>query len=224
MQKQALVLAIEFFDALFKVHYTKGFRLTYPIPLPTTIAGIFSGMLGIERKDITKRFKGYSFGAGLSKGEVKETVEQYTFIQFGKNRLGVARTHILVDPAYYLVMAFDSKEELERIEKKIHDGIEYLPFGGQNDFFPKDWYVMGIKDTTVSTEVGNYLPSDWVDSLKKDVVIEILPVNHKLGDIQQFHFILNNHIISKKEVEVCPVNGKNIALYSLNDFYAVGEW
>lgn len=224
MPKYALVMVIEFFDALFKVHYTKGFRLTYPIPLPTSVAGIFAGILGTPRNEIVKRFEGCSFGAALSRGQIKETVEQFTYIQFAVNRLGVAKTHILVDPAYYIVMASDSKEKLEEVGRRVYEGIEYLPFGGQNDFFAKDWYVVGIKDTMTSKEVGNYLPSEWVEALKKDVAVEILPVTHKLGATQQFYFVLNNHIISKQEVPVCRVDGKNIALYSLKDFYLLDGW
>lgn len=224
MLKYALVMAIEFFDALFKVHHTKGFRLTYPIPLPTSVAGIFSGILGVNRSEVGEKFESYEFGAALSRGQVKVSVEQSTFIQFGKNRLGVAKTHLLVEPAYYMVAASNSKDELEEMERKMYEGIEYLPFGGQNDFFPKDWRVVGIREVSVSKEVGNYLPSDWVAALAKDVTVEILPVSHKLGGTQQFHFVLNGHLESKHEISVCRIDETSIALYPLKDFYLVGDY
>ncbi|HIQ49937.1 MAG TPA: CRISPR-associated protein Cas5, partial [Nanoarchaeota archaeon] len=36
IEMKALILEISFFEAFFKVRHTKGFKLTYPIPLPTT--------------------------------------------------------------------------------------------------------------------------------------------------------------------------------------------
>lgn len=224
LSKYALILKLEFFEAHFKVHYTKGFRLTYPIPLPTSVAGIFASMMGIERKRATERFKGYKFGATLANGQIKESVEQVTFLQYAKNRKGVAKTHILVNPAYYLVAACEVKDEIENMKNRINEGIEYLPFGGQNDFFVKDWILIGVKDVQSSIEIGNYLPGEMVQGLTEGVSLEILPVMHKLGFTQDFYFILNGHVISKREMPVCSINGKNVALYILDDFYPVGEW
>lgn len=77
MLAKALVLKIEFFEAHFKVHYTKGFRLTYPIPLPTSVAGIFARLLNIPREETMKRFKGCRFGAILADGTAKKKLTLY---------------------------------------------------------------------------------------------------------------------------------------------------
>jgi len=221
----ALIVKLELFDAHFKVHYTKGFRLTYPIPLPTTVAGFFASMLGLTGKEAATKFGDYRFGAALAKKQT-ESVEQATYIQHKSNQFirGVARMHILTDAAFYLVMACEDGEEIKNMERKISDGIEYLPFGGQNDFFAKDWRILGSGSVTSSTEIGNYLPSNFVGKLIEGVSMEILPVMHKLGPAQEFYFVLDGQLISKKELPVCPVDGKNIALYKLGDFYPVGEW
>ncbi|MEM3382013.1 MAG: CRISPR-associated protein Cas5, partial [Candidatus Bathyarchaeia archaeon] len=102
----ALIVKFELFDAHFKVHYTKGFRLTYPIPLPTTVGGFFASMLGLTGRDAARKFKNYRFGAALAKRQL-ESVEQVTYIQHKSNRLvrGVAAMHILNDPSFYMVAA-----------------------------------------------------------------------------------------------------------------------
>jgi len=221
----ALIVKLELFDAHFKVHYTKGFRLTYPIPLPTTVAGFFASMLGLTGKEAVTKFGNYRFGAALANRQA-ESVEQATYIQHKSNRFvrGVARMHILTDAAFYLVTTCENEEKIENMETKINEGIEYLPFGGQNDFFAKDWKVLKSESVTLSKEIGNYLPSNFVGELIEGVSMEILPVMHKLGPTQEFYFVLDGRLISKKELPVCPVDGKNIALYKLGDFYPVGEW
>jgi len=221
----ALIVKLELFDAHFKVHHTKGFRLTYPIPLPTAVAGFFASMLGLIGKEAVRKFKDYRFGAALANRQA-ESVEQATYVQHKSNRFvrGVARMHILTNPVFYLVTACENEEEIENMRTEINDGIEYLPFGGQNDFFAKDWNILKSESVTLSTEIGNYLPSDFISELTEGASMEILPVMHKLGPTQEFYFVLDGWLISKKELPVCPVDGKRIALYKLRDFYPVGEW
>lgn len=223
MPLYALVMRLTFFDAHFKVHYTKGFRATYPIPLPTTVAGIFASMLGLERDKAAKLFKKYRFGAILI-GEITESVEEATYMQFPKNRLGVAPMQILVNPSYYIAVASNNKEDIAKINKDIEEGIEYFPFGGQNDFFAKDWSILGIKEVYNSKEIGNYAYSEYVQELTKGTTVAILPVMHRFGYREEFYFILNGSVIVKQEMPVCKIDGKNIALYKLQDFYPVGEW
>lgn len=219
---KAIVLKIEFFEAHFKVHYTKGFRLTYPIPLPTSVAGIFAGLLGIPREEAMKRFKGCRFGAILADRTARETIENTTFIQYGKNIRGVAKTHILVNPAYYLAMQTEKVDEIQNIIDE--EGIEYAPFGGQNDFFAKDWNIVGVLDVSSQNKIGNYLHAKNVERLTKNVSVEILPVMHRMGTGEDFYFVINGHLISRKKMPVCSVGEKKICLYSLVDFYTVGEW
>jgi CRISPR-associated protein Cas5 subtype I-B len=221
LSQKALVLKIEFFEAHFKVHYTKGFRLTYPIPLPTSVAGIFAGLLGIDREDALERFQGCRFGAILADGTANETIENTTFIQHGKNIRGVAKTHVLVDPTYFLAMQAENVKDIKDI---IDQGIEYAPFGGQNDFFAKDWNIVDILDVRSQNRIGNYLHAKNVESMAKNVLVEILPVMHRMGRGEDFYFIINGHLVSKKKMPVCSVGEKKICLYSLDDFYTVGEW
>jgi CRISPR-associated Cas5-like protein len=218
---KALILKIEFFEAHFKVHYTKGFRLTYPIPLPTSVAGIFAGLLGINREKAIERFKGCRFGAALVNGTVNETIENTTFIQHGKNIRGVAKTHILVNPVYYLAMQAENVEDIQNI---IDQGIEYAPFGGQNDFFAKDWSIVDILEVRSQNKIGNYLHATNVERLSKNVSVEILPVMHRMGTGEDFYFVINGHLISKKKMPVCSIDEKKICLYRLDDFYTVGDW
>lgn len=223
MSEKALVIKIEFFEAHFKVHYTKGFKLTYPIPLPTTTAGIFAGLLGLARNEATRKFKDCKFGAILSDGKITENIETTTFIQYGtQNRKGVIKTHILINPAYYFVVQSDNIDE---IYDSIEKGIEYAPFGGQNDYFAKDWNIIGKLDVYRNNKINNYLYSQNVKELTENVTFEIFPVMNKIGEEQQFYFIIDGSLLSKKEMPVCSINEKkNVALYGLDDFYLVGDW
>jgi CRISPR-associated Cas5-like protein len=223
LANSALIIKIAFFEAHFKVHHTKKFRLSYPIPLPTSVAGLFGSMLGIDRNEIVSRFKNYKFGAAAVT-EHNESVEQATFIQQGKGVRGVADMHLLVNPTLYLAANNDNEQEINEIASRLERGIEHLPFGGQNDFFPKDWQIVGSMPVEFSTKVGNYLPSDFVNHVTEDVWMEILPVMHKLGKTQEFYFVTGGQLISNRNLPVCQVNGKNIALYGLDNFYLVGDW
>ncbi|MEM5874311.1 MAG: CRISPR-associated protein Cas5 [Candidatus Aenigmatarchaeota archaeon] len=219
---KAIVVRIAFFEAFFKVHYTKTSRLTYPIPLPTSVAGIFGSMLGLSRRDASQRFKEYFFGASLVNGDnYREARENATYILHKKTRgKGVENIHIINEPTYFISIA---GEDLNEIYTKLKKNIEYLPFGGQNDFFVKDWEVVKYKDTSVSTEISNYLPLDWFQPLQ-DVRFEILPVMHKLSPNPDFVFILDGKGKSQEKILVCEFEGKNIGLYKLEGFYCVGEW
>ena len=70
------------------------------------------------------------------------------------------------------------------------EGIEYLPFGGQNDFLAKDWEIIGVRDVYNSTQISNYLYCEQVQELTKGVSLEILPVMHKFGDREEFYFVI----------------------------------
>lgn len=218
---KAIVMKISFFEAFFKVHYTKTSRLTYPIPLPTSVAGMFGSMLGLERKEASQKFKNYYFGAVLLNGEkYYETQENVTYTLHKKKTRGVETIHIINEPTYLISIA---GENIEEIYDKLTKNIKYLPFGGQNDFLAKDWEILGYKDTKISTEISNYLPLEWFQPLP-GIRFEILPVMQKLSSNPDFVFILDGKAKSKKEMIVCECEGKSIGLYKLENFYCVGEW
>jgi CRISPR-associated Cas5-like protein len=223
MNWNALVLRIDFFEAHFKVHYTKGFRATYPIPLPTTVAGMFAGMLGLAQSDASKSFQRYKFGAALI-NEPAETMEQSTLLQFGKKVLKTVHMHLMVNPSYYIAIASADRKDLLAIQKNIENQIVYYPFGGQNDFFAKNWSVVGIEEVYNTNHVGNYVYAGDVREIESDTVIQVLPVMHKLGDHEEFFFVLKGRVIANKEMPACEVKGKIITLYKLEDFYPVGAW
>lgn len=222
--KYALPVLLHFFEAHFKVHYTKGFRLTYPIPLPTSIAGIFGSMLGIERRDIYNKFKDCAFGASII-NDAYENVENYTFFQYkqGTRKLGVTRLHLINEPKYVIVMAHQDESFIKNIKDQLENYVYYLPFGGQNDFFAKDWTIYNILQTSYSDKISNYIPMGYYNGIEEGTAIEILPVKHKMGSNENFYFILKGTIKSKEILEICSINNKNIALYPLDNFYIVGE-
>ena len=135
MLQKALVLKLEYFETHLKVHYTKGFRLYIPILLPTSVAGIFADLFSFERKEAMENFKSCNFCAILADGNVNKVIENSTFMQYGRNIRGVANAYVLLYPVYYLAI---QSENIEEIRYTINQGIEYTPFGVQNDYFAKN--------------------------------------------------------------------------------------
>jgi len=219
--KKALLVKIEFFEAFFKVHYTKGARLSYPVPLPTSVAGIFGAMLGWERAvtGSPKGAIGLLFGSKIlfSKGIV---TEQATYIETPKNIKGVAPISVVNDPSYLIAMA--GKETIiDGYQKQLSTGYTYLPYGGQNDFFVKDINKVGVKNVKLSREIENYAPKDFVEKveLEKGASIYTLPVMHCYEGVDNmFYFVSGGgKIILKKEIPCV----EGIGLYPLSDFYWV---
>lgn len=226
---KALVINISFFDAFFKVHYTRTSRLTYPIPLPTAVAGMFGSFLGFKRKEAYDNFKECTFGAALvSKENFSENRENATYLLYDKREKGVEKIGILHEPEYYIVVGGDDNK-IEDFMKKLEEGVLFLPFGGQNDFFVEDWKLVGIKDVIESDEVSNYVPTQYVEDINQNTVLQIFPVMHNFSDCDEnFTFILDGSVKVKKDfldrLRITEVNGKKIALYSLKDFQVLGEW
>lgn len=217
MDQKALIINIKFSEALFKTHFTKGFRQTYLIPLPTSVAGIFGAMLGIERGKIIESFKDFFFGAKLLdyKGFYSENT---TYIQY-KNRnvvRGVATSIILNNPSYEIALAARS-EIVNNIYLKLKNGIIYFPYGGQNDFFAENINIVGIKDVEETYLIENYAPQDYVEKIEwdKGTELQILPVKHKLSPNLNFYFIFKGKL--KLKEPIFAVDG--IGLYSLEYFY-----
>ena len=214
----ALVVEISFFEAFFKVHYTKGFRLTYPIPLPTSVAGIFGAFLGVERERLREEFNGMLFGAKLLR-YIGIASENATFLQYkakGVER-GVTQISIVNEPTYLIAMAGEGKR-LEKATEKIRNSVSFLSYGGQNDFFVKNWKIVGIEDVEESNIISNYAPQDLVENpiLEEGSEIQILPVMHRISKNPNFYFVMNGKLKLKQNI-YC-VKEKRIGLYSLKDF------
>jgi CRISPR-associated Cas5-like protein len=215
---KAVIVKISFSEAFFKVHYTKGFRLTYPIPLPTSVAGMFGAFLGVEREKISDLQK-FLFGAKLEEynGFINENATFRQYKSYGVE-IGVATLNLINNPTYLIALAGE-KEEVIKIQDKMRKAIEFLPYGGQNDFFAEDWAVVGIDDVTESDEIANYAPRDWVDlSIKSslEVTLQILPVMHTLSDNPNFYFITRGKIKLNRKIPC--TNSEKIGLYNLNNF------
>ena len=215
---KALVVEISFFEAFFKVHYTKGFRLTYPIPLPTSVAGIFGAFLGIERERLREEFNGMLFGAKLLRYSGIAS-ENATFLQYkakGVER-GVTQIFIVNEPTYLIAMAGEGKR-LEKATEKIRNSVSFLSYGGQNDFFVKDWEIVGIEDVEESNIISNYAPQDLVENpiLEEGSEIQILPVMHRISKNPNFYFVVDGKLKLKENVHC--TERERIGLYNLKDF------
>lgn len=220
---KALIAEITFYEAFFKVHYTKGFRLTYPIPLPTSVAGIFGAMLGIDRNVIKDEFRNFYFGAKLLKHE-GIVIENETFTQYKTMKVekGVVRTQIINHPTYLIVIGGENNKIVSYHDFLRKGNFVYLPYGGQNDFFVEDIKVKDLAEVSESKIVSNYAPQDIVKEFEsKEIVFSVLPVMHTYSDNPNFNFVLKGQLRLREPVKV--VENSNVALYSLEMFRIVQE-
>jgi len=240
---KTLAFKVSFFEALFRVHYTQAFKLSYPIPLPTTIMGFFGNMLGYDRKEVTKALEGFLYGAKFLSGDSIE--ENVTFLQWkiDDNRVklykklgiqpkgklytkGVVKYQILNNVSYIFFVAGEEKELenkilsriklVERDEKTFIVIPKRYPYGGQNDFFTKEILLL-TEDYEIKeskTVKGGYIDAKNIELVKDNTSMEILPVRTKQG-LKYFGFIKEGEVETKKEL--LTVN--NVPIYSINDFY-----
>jgi CRISPR-associated Cas5-like protein len=218
MELKAILVKIEFFEASFKVHYTKGAKLSYPMPLPTSVAGMFGAMLGWERPSVPDKSKKLLFGSKILSHEGIIT-EQATYVQYPKNRRGVEMLTVVNEPTYLIAMAGEA-DCIENNEERLRgEGYSYLPYGGQNDFFLKDVNIIGTKKAEFSKQIDNYAPKDYVERIefKKGTSLEILPVAHFFDDADYlFYFMKDGKLVLKDGREQVSVEG--IGVYGLDKF------
>lgn len=217
---KSILIEISFFEALFKVHYTKGFRLTYPIPLPTTVAGIFGAILGIQRRDLIKTFEDCQFGAKLLSYD-SIFIENITYLQYKSKGpvKGVVKNTIINNPTYLLALVSENDKKIDEFYVKLRKEIKYFPYGGQNDFFAKSIEIVGVREdiNKNSSIIENYAPQDFVENVELEENGEafILPVKHKLSKNLNFCFVYKGKLKLKNKI----VSIENIGVYSLDSFF-----
>lgn len=213
---KALVVKVDFFEAFFKVHQTKTTRLTYPIPLPSSVAGMFGAMLGWRREELPEKADGFLFGGKLL--TLRGTsVEQATFLQMPKGVRGVAPLLVLNEPSYLIAMS-GKGGAITKSHEHLKTGIHFLPYGGQNDFFVKDIGGITLKGVGMSREIETYAPEEFVErvDLPKGASIYSLPVVNRFPENSEtFYFVdKGGKLILKRELPCV----EGIALYSLENF------
>lgn len=219
---KALSIYISFFEAHFKVHYTRKFKLSYPIPLPTTVAGIFGAILGIDRDEISKYFSNFYFGAGLN-NEYVDSYDTATFIQFPWDKKtwppGVEKIQIINEPEYIICIA-GKDSDIKDIFTRINNGLKFLPYGGQNDFFIKDIKIGKIEKVEMSDTIENYAPKSIVKDIlitnNKKTFLNLLPVMHKFtDDSAPFYFVSG----AKLKLTQKLLSSFGLGLYEFSKFY-----
>ncbi len=215
---KGICINVEFYEAFFKVFLTMKFRMSYPIPLPTHIAGIIGGILGIKRENIEKFFKDIFLGACCIR--VKISYENATLIEIseGRRARSVEKCMILNNPSF-LIFIHGSRDKVEMIKKAIvNNAFEFLPFGGQNDFFLKKIkYVSNINLINSKEITGGYVDYKLLEKPFENSKIYILPVKFK-GKISEFAFLTNGSVKLKEEVISCKYNSYIVPVYKLEDF------
>jgi len=212
----AVTARVDFFEAHFRVHRTKCAALTYPAPLPTSVAGIFGALCGWERRldGPPKEAESLLFGAKIvSHGGICR--ELATYKETPKNVRGVAPIILINEPRYLIAMA---GEGVEQWYKLLSGGsFHYLPYGGQSWFFPKDIGDFRLKIASETKEIESYAPKDFVEDIRmgRDGSIQMLPVVHNFSVDEMFYFVEKDVKLILRH-KLPSVEG--IGLYSLRDF------
>jgi len=237
---KAIAFKVSFFESLFKVHYTKAFKLSYPTLLPTSVLGFIGNICGYDRRELPGLLKNFYFGSSYLSGESIE--ENITFIQFKKEegnkyRSGVVKVKIYNESEHILIVAGDENELREKIINKIKKieseyyedryGKWYLikmhryPYGGQNDFFARDIRLLdSFLDVEERDEItGGYVDSELIKNIDEGTDVEILPVRVKGMDskpiMRYYAFIKRGKIYLNKKI----LTVLGIPIYSIDSFY-----
>jgi len=236
---KAIAFKVSFFESLFKVHYTKAFKLSYPTLLPTSVLGFIGNICGYDRKGLPESLKNFYFGSSYLSGISIE--ENITFIQFKKEgnkyRSGVVKVKIYNDSEHILIVAGEEKDlkekilnRIKRIESDYYEneyGKWYLlklyryPYGGQNDFFAKDIRLLDrFLEIEESDEItGGYIDSELIRNIDENTDLEILPVRIKRDDLKPamkyYAFIKKGKVYLNKKIPTVL----GIPIYSIENFY-----
>lgn len=236
---KAVAFKVSFFESLFKVHYTKAFKLSYPTLLPSSVLGFIGNICGYSRHELPELLENFYFGASYLLGESIE--ENITFIQFKKERnkyrSGIVRVRIYNESEHILIVAGEENELKEKIISRIkkleseyyedRHGRWYTirthryPYGGQNDFFAKDIKLLdNFLDIEERDEIsGGYVDSELIKSIGEETEIEILPIRVKGNDfrptLKYYAFIKKGKVYLTKKVP----SVLSIPIYSITSFY-----
>ncbi len=219
---KGICFEIKFQEAFFKVFLTMKYRISYPIPLPTHIAGIIGSMLGIYRREITDFFKDlYLGGIALNLSTCYENSTLVEISEEGRNR-SVEKCMILNEPSF-IIFVLGNEDKILRIRNILESKVfEFLPFGGQNDYFLKNIeFLSDVHESSSNIIDGGYVESVLVKNLEENSRIMILPVNYK-NSIRNFTFIIKGRAELKENIKTCEltINSSkiNAPIYLLEDF------
>lgn len=222
--KISLQIKVSFSEAHFRCHYTEVNPLTYPIPLPPTVSGIFGALLGWKREAIMEKARNHQFGAKLfNLGGV--TREFARIIQFKEGRpkfpFPIENFELLIKPSYILAIAGE-EQLIKDYYTQLQRGYVYLPFGGRNDFFVENIEVLGFQKVTSTKEVEGYAPSNWVDSLSSQNGgwVRGLQVMHKIHEASRWFYFAYKTVLRLNRELFATTDG--IALYPVEWFYYGG--
>lgn len=226
----SLIVEIEFSEAFFAHHMARKASASYLIPLPTSVAGIFSAMLGVRRRDMG-RFSKMMFGAKLIKlgGVANEVwskiIYKDEYVKY-EEPVGGRKGYVMVvaerspcnimllnNPRYEMYAA-GNRGEIEEMYRRLRDGIVFYPYGGQNDFFATDVKIVGIGGVEVGSEVNNYAMNDEVVRIYGGDEVSIDLVKMRSGKSKWFVFIYNGRLKLRRGVPT--VNGA--AVYPMGMF------
>jgi len=220
MKLKALLVEISFYEAHFRSHYVRTNPVSYPIPLPTSVAGIFGAMFGWERNQIPAEI--YTGAKVLDPGKI--FTEAYTYYHFDTPsdvRKGVANIEVISEPCYLIALASVDDDKLRKWSESLEkERYHFLPYGGQNDFFVKDIKFRGMRETSMSKEIEGYAPLSLIEKIEATgptPIVESLHVSYRRKHGELFLFVMKNAKLILRE-KILSVDG--IPLYSpLKDFY-----
>ncbi len=219
---RGICFKISFYEAFFRVFLTMKYRLSYPIPLPTHIAGMLGSILGLKRENNYEFFRDCYFGAGTL--GLRLLYENTTLVEITENeRSRSIEKCLIINNPTYVVTIFGGDEKINTVKKALREySFKFLPFGGQNDFFLRK--IKFLSDISISNSKrinSGYILKEMIENFDKNTKIMILPVKYK-NKVNEFTFIIRGDIFLKNEIKVSQVkvNGYELIfpIYKLSEF------
>lgn len=229
---KALTFKVRFLTAQFKDHTSKVTRRTYLIPPPSTVAGFFGAILGLERKELKKLAKEILAGAELkSLGGRITTLSR--ILKFDRPASGllvlikkyyedrskvwkdiqelspIAESEELYMPEYKFAIASSNESLVEEGEKRLRElYFAYEVFGG-NDYHFVD-YIGNPRPANVysSREGYGYCPREdfeRIEAKSYNVVFDANAIEQVKGPI-----VMPVTFLAKVNAEYVQVYGAKI--------------
>lgn len=216
--------------AYFRRGYTSTSTITYPFPSRTTIAGLISGIVGLEKDSYHEIFNEENSKIGLRiLNPIKKininlnyinTKEGFLLSDIKKNPRVQVQAEFLKDVKYRIFVSLDDKQLMEELYYNLseHKSV-FTPCLGISECIA-DFKLAyeDMFDLTLISEKDVYIDS----IILKDSSNLIIETEKKYGIVKSPGFMNSERIVNKFLEYYYEENGKPIKIKN-GDFYLIGD-
>jgi CRISPR-associated Cas5-like protein len=243
---KALTFKVKFITAQFKDHLSKLSRKTYFIPPPSSVAGIFGAIVGLDRKSLAIVSKELLAGAQMISlgGRAVTLARLYKFDRPGKELaklvkkyyedknsvlkdirelLTIKESEELYSPEYKLAVASSNESLIDNAFERIRNyEFEYDVFGGNDYHFVEFIGEPRLAEVKKSREGYGYCPSKYFERIEA----QSFAVVHNKDSIQElvtYPLVVPVMFLANVNKEFLQVYGAKVILSKEIDVVDDGE-